>query len=110
MEIMKIIWSHSDAVTSAQISDELKSEWKPTTILTFLKRLTDKGILISEKHGKSNCYKAVISENEYKSQQTEEFLKEFHSGSVKNFLAALFGDKKPSKKDIADIKEWFEEV
>ncbi len=110
MEIMKIIWSHDGAVTSAQISSELETEWKLTTILTFLKRLTDKGIISSEKAGKSNCYRALMTEKEYKSQQTEEFLEEFHSGSVKNFLAALFGDKKPSKKEIEEIKEWFEEV
>jgi predicted transcriptional regulator len=110
MEIMKVIWSHDEAVTSAQIAEDLDTEWKPTTILTFLKRLTDKGIISTEKSGKSNCYKAVITENEYKSRQTEKFLKEFHSGSVKNFLTALFGEKKPTKQEIEEIKEWFEEV
>lgn len=110
MEIMKIIWAHDDAVTSAQIAEELETEWKITTILTFLKRLDDKGIVSSEKIGKTNYYRALISEKQYTSQQTEEFLDQFHSGSVKNFLAALFGDKKPSGKDIEDIKQWFEEV
>ena len=110
MEIMKIIWAHDDAVTSSQIADELETEWKPTTILTFLKRLADKGIVSSDKIGKTNYYKALISEKQYTAQQTEEFLDQFHSGSVKNFLAALFGDKRPSGKDIEEIKQWFEEV
>ena len=110
MEIMKIIWSHEAAVTSAQIAAELKTEWKPTTILTFLKRLTDKGIIASDKVGKTNYYRAIVSEKRYASRQAEEFLDQFHAGSLKNFLAALFCDKKPSGKDIDEIKQWFEEV
>lgn len=110
MEIMKIIWSSNEAVTTAYLLKTLNTGWKHTTVLTFLKRLCEKGVLKAERHGKTNCYLPIISEEEYKKRQTREFLSEIHSGSVKNFLTALYGEKKPSDKELNEIKQWFEGV
>ena len=110
MEIMKIIWDKGEPVTTAYILDSLKTAWKHTTVLTFLKRLTDKGVLRCEKIGKTNCYSPLMSESEYKNAQTREFMSELHSGSLKNFLTALYGEKRPTKNEIDEIKEWFEGV
>lgn len=111
MEVMKIIWGKKgEAVTTAYILDSLKTPWKHTTVLTFLKRLCDKGVLRCERIGKANLYSPLISEREYKNAQTKEFMSELHSGSVKNFLTALYGDKRPTKDEINEIKEWFEGV
>lgn len=110
MEIMKVIWSENAAVTTADILKKLNTDWKHTTILTFLKRLTDKGAIRTERVGKTNYYSALISENDYKNSKTQEFMTELHSGSIKNFLSALYGDKKPTAQEIKEIKEWFEEV
>ena len=110
MEIMNVIWDAGKAVTTADVSEKLTTSWKPTTILTFLKRLTDKGILKAEKSGKTNYYSAIVSREDYKKRQTEEFLNEIHSGSVTSFLAALYGDEKPDKGELEEIKKWFEEV
>lgn len=110
MEIMKIVWSENGPMTTAQILKSLNTTWKHTTVLTFLKRLTDKGVLKCERVGKTNCYYPLVSESEYKNEQTREFMSELHSGSVKNFLTALYSEKRPSKDEIEEIKEWFEGV
>ena len=109
MEIMRIIWRKNAEVSAAQLLDELTIRWKQTTVLTFLKRLVDKGILSVRKEGKTNYYSPLISENEYKTQQTRGFLKEVHSGSVSNFLTALYGGQKPDKEEMEELKKWFEE-
>lgn len=110
MEIMKVIWKKNQAVTTAYILDNLNTSWKHTTVLTFLKRLTDKGAIKTERVGKTNYYSALVSEADYKNDQTREFLTELHSGSIKNFLTALYGDKRPTRDEMDEIKEWFEEV
>ena len=110
MKLMKIIWDYGGELTTAEILKRLDNSWKHTTTLTFLKRLTDKGILSVKRHGKTNCYSALVSEEEYKKAQTKEFLDDFYSGSVGKFLTAFYGNKKPSKKDMEEIKRWFEEV
>ncbi|MFW2488509.1 BlaI/MecI/CopY family transcriptional regulator [Clostridium chromiireducens] len=112
MEIMKIIWKKNDQITTAEILDELPKEnsWKVTTIMTLISRLTEKGILSVTKVGKLNNYLAKISEEEYKAIQTDNFLEDMHKGSVRNFMATLFNNKKISNKDIAELKEWLKEV
>lgn len=112
MEIMKIIWKKNDQITTAEILDELPKEnsWKVTTIMTLISRLTEKGILSVTKVGKLNNYFPKITEEEYRAIQTDNFLEDMHKGSVRNFMATLFNNKKISNKDIAELKEWLKEV
>lgn len=110
MELMRIIWSKDKEVTSAELTEQLKSTWKPTTIMTFLKRLSDKGVLQIRKEGKANFYSTKITEDEYKRGQTEEFLREMHKGSVTSLLAALFKGKQPDSEELSEIKKWFDEL
>ena len=81
MEIMNVIWSTDSELSCADITQRLNTSWKQTTIQTFLKRLCDKGVLDVRKEGKTNFYSARISEDEYKREQTEEFLNETHKES-----------------------------
>lgn len=110
MEIMNIIWRKGEEVTSAELSDILKDTWKPTTIMTFLKRLSDKGVLCVRKEGKTNFYSANITEDEYKQNKTESFLQEFHNGSVTSLLTALVKGKQPDNEELEEIKKWFNEL
>lgn len=110
MEIMNIIWAKGEEVTSAELIDVLKDTWKPTTIMTFLKRLCDKGILVAIKKGKTNFYSASITEDEYKQNTTESFLQEFHNGSVTSLLTALVKGKQPDSEELEEIKKWFNEL
>ncbi|NRT33404.1 putative transcriptional regulator [Clostridium beijerinckii] len=112
MEIMKIIWKKNDQITTAEILDALPKEnsWKVTTIMTLISRLTEKGILSVTKVGKLNNYFPKITEEQYRAIQTDNFLEDMHKGSVKNFMATLFNNKKISNKDIAELKEWLKEV
>lgn len=110
MEIMNIIWAKDEEVTSTELIDILKDTWKPTTIMTFLKRLCNKGVLDARKKGKTNFYSANITEDEYKQSTTESFLQEFHNGSVTSLLAALVKGKQPDSEELAEIKKWFNEL
>lgn len=110
MEIMRIIWDADGEVTTAYVLERLGTQRKKTTVLTFLKRLTDKKAIRTRKEGKTNYYEALISEDEYKKAQTEEFLREMHSGSLSSFFAALYGDSHPDKEDMDELREWFENI
>ena len=68
-QVMNILWSLPDGgVTSAEVM-ECHPEPKPamTTLLTFLKRLTEKGFVRSDKEGKLLRFTPLISCDEYTS-------------------------------------------
>lgn len=109
MEVMDIIWASDKEVTTNDILSLLPKEnsWKLTTVLTLASRLIKKGILKSERRGKINYYTPVMSKEEYKKLQSETFLEEMYSGSVKNFIAAMYNGKKVNKKELQELKDWF---
>ncbi len=54
-EIMKLIWDHGGAMTTSELLDQIERtgrDWKRTTVRTFISRLIDKGMLISQKEGR----------------------------------------------------------
>jgi len=110
MEIMSILWDACKPMTSSAITENLSIAWKPTTILTFLKRLECKGAITVRRENRVNYYTAQVSKEEYLHEQTTDFVSSVHDGSVSNFLAALYSDKKPTEKELAEIKEWFEKL
>lgn len=110
MKLMKIIWESGGEVTSTELAERLSDVWKPTTILTFLKRLADKGVLNVRRKGKVSYYSAAITENEYKQAQTEEFINEIHDGSLNSLLSALCTGDKIDKNELDSIKKWFDEL
>ena len=109
-EVMQFVWATGKSVSSAQLIDDLKTidkEWKPNTVLTFLARLIEKGILTSVRHGRANEYIPLVTENEYKQFETRSFLESVHNGSVKGFITALYEGNDLTTDEIAELKEWF---
>lgn len=84
-----------------------RKTWKSQTITTFLTRLIDKGLLYSEKQGRSNVYYASMTHEQYKQLEAQKMLEGLYGGSIKNFLAALYSGNKLKKEEIAELKKWF---
>ena len=110
MEIMRIIWDLDRRVTTKELCDRLPGR-KLTTISTLAGRLIDKGVLRSEKKGRSHVheYEAIMTEAEYQQMQTKEFVDTIYRGSAANLMSALFRDKGLSKDEIARLRNILEE-
>lgn len=107
MEIMQVVWSAGEPVTSNEIMAKLPDK-KLTTIVTLAGRLIEKGVLASEKVGRSHAhqYSALISEKEYKKIQTRNFLSTVHKGSAKSLLSALFDGDGLTAADLKELKDY----
>ena len=111
LEIMLIIWEYDRPVTRFEIESKLDEErnLSPTTILSFLSRLQEKGFLDVAKEGKNNIYSAIISKESYMQTESKNMLKKLYKNSVKNFLAALYDGNSLSEKDLQELEEYIEE-
>ena len=87
LEIMKIIWGNPEAVTwFSDIMNGLAVRGKPcqkNTLIVLLSRLMNKGFLRARKTGRRNEYTALISETEYQTAQTKNFLDKIYEGNAK---------------------------
>ena len=62
--VMKVIWNLASPITTNKITNKLADNtWKPQTLLTVLKRLSEKGFLNIIKDGKEHQYEVLIKKN-----------------------------------------------
>lgn len=97
LEIMKIIWGNEKEVTLfPYIIEELASRGRPcqkNTLIVILSRLVNKGFLKANKIGRRNEYTVLVSETEYQTVQTKNFMDKIYEGSAKELVTNLiFGD------------------
>lgn len=69
-EIMQILWSCDEALTSNQILEMFKERrnWKLASVMTLLSRMTEKGFVNCDRSTRTNYYEPIISEREYKAK------------------------------------------
>ena len=91
------------------VERELRKEHPlaPTTILTLLTRLCDKGFLLLKKEGRSNLYEPLITEREYLASESRSFLDRLFDGSVANFVTALC-DSGVKKEELEELRRLLE--
>ena len=109
LEIMQIIWKEDTAVSRITIEHALQEDHPlaPTTILTLLTRLCEKGFLALRKEGRSNLYEPLITEREYLACESRSFLDRMFGGSIAGFATALC-DSGIKKEELEELKSLFE--
>lgn len=113
LELMKVIWANGGTALYADIVTALSAkgmDWTKNTIITLLSRLIDKGLLKTNKIGHRNRYTAIVSEEEYQSSQTENFLYKVYEGNAKGLVSALIQKELLSAADYEDLKTYWNEL
>ena len=97
----EIIWD-SEPVTSRVLTELCEKEfnWKRTTTYTMLKRLCEREIFQNQ-----GCtVTSLMSKEEFKTGQGEQFINETFKGSLPQFIAAFTRIKKLSDAEISEIE------
>ena len=105
LEIMQFLWKKGES-TSVDIVKNVgqKKDWKNNTIMTLVSRLVTKGFVEAIRNkGELIIYKSKISENDYKAQETNNFIEKIYDGSINDMLVAFAKSKKLTKKDLKDL-------
>lgn len=105
MIIMNYIWGAGSPVTTAEIMQNLPEEveWSQKTVITFLSRLIEKGILKSTRVGRAFHYEACVTEQEYRNYETKLFVNDVHKGSVFGFISSLCDNGDLTREDIEEL-------
>ena len=107
LEVMQAVWSLEPPVTAAEVQRKVPSDWKATSVLTFLSRLCDKGFLSCEKEGRQNQYTCVTQE-EYLQRESRSFVERVCGGSVKNLVASLSDAGALTAHDIDELRAFLD--
>jgi len=110
LEIINIIWQENGRMTLAPLMERLNLKgktWKTNTIVTFLARLVDKGLLKIDKQGRNNIYTAQVSEQDYLLNQTKAFINKMYANDAKELVASLLRNDYLTAKDVEELTEFW---
>lgn len=97
-----IIWEN-EPISSTELVKICETEfnWKKSTTYTVLKRLSNKGIFISN----NGIVTSLISKEELQSVQSKNFVRETFQGSLPAFLTAFTSKNTLSKEEVDYLRK-----
>lgn len=107
LDIMKIVWAGDSPILFASIMKELESRgrtWQKNTVITLLSRLMEKGFLKAKKIGRRNEYTPLVSEEEYQTVQTRNFVNRIFEGKVKGLVSNLIQSDDLTEEEYQELK------
>ncbi|HHX69251.1 MAG: BlaI/MecI/CopY family transcriptional regulator [Miniphocaeibacter sp.] len=106
MKFAELIWQH-EPIASGELVKLCKREfeWKKSTTYTMLKRLIEKEIF----QNNNSQVTSLISLEEFKARQSEEFIEEEFEGSLPKFLTAFTSKNKLTEKEIEELQKLIDE-
>ena len=78
------------------------------TLIVLLSRLVGKGYLKATKTGRRNEYTPLISETEYQTSQTQNFIDKVYEGSVKGLVMNLIAGDLLTDEEYEELKRLLE--
>jgi BlaI family penicillinase repressor len=107
---MQILWNNKRPMTAPEIRKILQEQknWKKSTVLTLIKRLTDKEVIACEKK-ELFYYIPLVTEQEYADYQTQSLVDKLYNGSLKNYVLSLCDRNKLNENDLKELRDYFME-
>ena len=95
-----------------QITNTLKAEtgWTKHTVMSFLKRMEEKGALHYEEGEKAKLYYPDLEREEAVLQETEDFLDRVFQGKMGMMLNTMVQQRALSKEDMEELHKILEQA
>ena len=108
--IMECLWRKGSA-TGNEVVAELTAvtPWKPSTILTMLRRLKDKGVVGTDSSGREMIYSPLVTEDECREAAGSSFVERFFGGSLLPMLAHFTTRGRLTKREREKLRQLLDE-
>ena len=104
--VMKVLWERGSSPLSEVVKDlEGRLHWKPRTVQSLIRRLTDKGALAVEAIGREFRYSPAVAQDQCQHEESVSFLDRVFNGRLTPFVAGLMEREEVSKDDLAALRE-----
>lgn len=110
-KVMEVLWK-GEPKTMMQITKELKEEtgWTKYTVMSFLKRLEEKGAVHYEEGEKAKQYYSDLKREEVSLQEAEEFLHKVFEGRLGLMVNAMVKKQALSQAEIKELYDILEKA
>lgn len=111
-QVMNALWNLPQGQGRSSEIMEQMPEPKPalTTLLTFLKILKEKDFVATEKLGKGQLFKALVSRDDYTRTYMKEVKNAFFGGSLSSLVSFFVKNEELSQQEIDEISQIVENL
>lgn len=105
-KVMTLLWEDAPQ-TMMQLTNHFKETtgWTKHTVMTFLRRMEEKGAIHHEDGGRAKLYYPDVEKDEALLQETEEFLEKVFDGRMGLMLNTMVEKQALTKEEIAELYE-----
>ncbi len=109
-KVMMVLWESSPR-TMMEITNALKEEtgWTKYTVMSFLKRMEEKGALHFEEGRRAKLYYPDWKREDVEIQETEEFLNKVFHGKIGLMVNAMVQQNALSRQEISELYQILKE-
>ena len=112
LEIMLAVWGAGGPVQSGYIHQQLRGsrDWALPAVITAMNRLVAKGFLSCEKRGRSNWYRAEVTEGAYKAAEGRGLIDRLYGSSFTGMVASLYDGRAIGQEDLTELREYLDKL
>jgi len=112
LEVLRVMWDIGPA-TVRQVLDALTErgkDWAYTTVLTFMTRMEQKGLVRSDKTGMAYVYRAAVTRNRVRKDRIKSLVEELYDGAAGPMVLQLLKSQHLNRDDIEALQKLIDEL
>jgi len=104
-QIMKLLWRLDKAFIRDLLNEFPDPKPAPTTVLTLLKRMIDKGFVSYKLYGNSREYYPLIKKADYFSDHINVLIKDFFNNSTAQFASFFTNETNMNQDELKELRD-----
>jgi len=104
-QIMKLLWRLDKAFIRDLLNEFPEPKPAPTTVITLLKRMIDKGFVSYRQCGNSREYYPLVKKSDYFSDHIHGLIKDFFNNSTAQFASFFANETEMSPEELKELRD-----
>jgi BlaI family transcriptional regulator, penicillinase repressor len=104
-QIMKLLWRRDKAFIRDLLNEFSDPKPAPTTVITLLKRMIDKGFVSYKQYGNSREYYPLIKKTDYFSAHINGLIKDFFNNSTAQFASFFTNETEMNQDELKELRD-----
>jgi BlaI family penicillinase repressor len=112
LDVLKILWDRGPS-TVREVMEILHSRGRRvayTTVLTFLVRLDQKGVVVCDKSEHAHIYRAKVSRQQITLGRLRAMVRDLYDGAAAPMVLQLMSSEKFTPDELAQLQKLIEEL
>lgn len=104
-QVMKLLWKLDKAFIRDLLNESPEPKPAPTTLITLLKRMIDKGFVGYRQCGNSREYYPLVKKSDYFSDHINELIRDFFNNSTAQFASFFANETDMSPEELRELRD-----